>query len=257
MFQKKYIVCITDCTDIAANEIRASLIPFVGNRNDISIEPIVPIEPFSVINANFALRLMAEDYPDNTIFMITFNPVKKRPKSLIGRTEKKNFIFMGRNTGVFDWLTRDFGCKELYDASQQFTIFSPNFVSFSGKYVTAPTIGKIATGTPLRKLGTSISKEEIQRLDLPDGTIVHIDNFGLMKFAGSIPDPKEDDKYEITINDKKFIAVYSKRMMDKDTGEWVLFPGSSFGLPELGMVRENGAKLMGFKVGDVIKLKKI
>jgi len=65
------------------------LIPFVGNRNDISIEPIVPIEPFSVINANFALRLMAEDYPDNTIFMITFNPVKKRPKSLIGRTEKK------------------------------------------------------------------------------------------------------------------------------------------------------------------------
>jgi len=42
--------------------------------------------------------------------------------------------------------------------------------------VTAPTIGKIATGTPLRKLGTSISKEEIQRLDLPDGTIVHIDN---------------------------------------------------------------------------------
>jgi len=49
--------------------------------------------------------------------------------------------------------------------------------------VTAPTIGKIATGTPLRKLGTSISKEEIQRLDLPDGTIVHIDNFGLMKFC--------------------------------------------------------------------------
>ena len=158
MSKKKHIVCITDCTDIAANEIRSSLIPFTDERDDIVVEPIVPIEAFSVINANFVMRLMAEDYPEGTIFVIIFNPMKKRPASLIGRTEKKNLIFMGRNTGIFDWLTRDFGCKELYSANKQFTAFRPYFVSFSGKYVTAPTAGKIAMGAPLHELGDPFPK---------------------------------------------------------------------------------------------------
>ncbi len=255
--EKRYIVCVTDCTDIAANEIRASLIPFMRERNDMVVEPIVPIEPFSVINANFALRLMAEDYPEGTIFSVIFNPMKERPASLIGKTEKKSFIFMGRNTGIFDWLTRDFGCKELYDAERQFINFQSHFVSFSGKYVTTPTIGKMAMGTPLRKLGAPFPKEKIERLNLSDGTIVHIDNFGLMKFTGGIGDPKENDKYRVTINDKRFTATYERRMMNRNTGEWVLFPGSSFGLFELGMVRKDGTKLMKFNVGDVIKLKKL
>ena len=257
MGSKKHIVFITDCTDIAANELVASLIPFVDDRDDIVVDPVVPVEPFSVINANFVMRLMAEDYPEGTIFSVIFNPLKKRPASLIGRTKKKNLIFMGRNTGVFDWLTRDFGCEELYDASEQFTSFRPYFVSFSGKYVTAPTVGKIATGTPLHKLGKPFPKDQIKRLDIPDGTIVHIDNFGLMKFTGDLGAPKENDRYEIVINDKKFIAIYTRRMMNRETGEWVLFPGSSLGLFELGMVRRNGAKMLGVKIGDIIKWRKL
>jgi predicted lysophospholipase L1 biosynthesis ABC-type transport system permease subunit len=44
--------------------------------------------------------------------------------------------------------------------------------------------------------------------------------------------------------------------MSRDTGEWVIYPGSSLGLPELGKVRENGARELNAKIGDIITFKK-
>lgn len=253
----KRIVIVTDCVDIAANELRASILNEIENFKDIEIEPFVPVHEFSVINCNFALRLMADIYPSGTLFSVIFNPSKERPKSLIGRTEKKDFIFMGRNTGAFDWLTRDFGCKELYDASGLFTDLNKQFLSFSGKLVTAPTIAKIAHGEDIKNLGTPITLDEITRLNIVDYTIVHIDNFGMMKFTGDFGDIKEDTYYEVGINDTKITAVFCRRMMSKETGSWVIFPGSSFGLFELGKVRENGAISIKAKIGDIIKFKEL
>jgi S-adenosylmethionine hydrolase len=253
----KHLVVITDCIDIAANELRASIINEIGDNKDIQIEPFIPVYRFSAINCNFALRLMADIYPSGTLFSVIFNPLKERPKSFIGKTEKKDFIFMGRNTGAFDWLTRDFGCKELYDASKLFTDLNKQFLSFSGKLVTAPTIAKIAQGENIKNLGISISYEEIARLNIVDYTIVHIDNFGIMKFTGNLDNMKENDYYEIEVNKINIKAIVCNRMMSQETGSWVIFPGSSFGLLELGKVREHGAFLIGAKIGDVIKFKKI
>ena len=105
--------------------------------------------------------------------------------------------------------------------------------------------------------GIAIDPKEINRLSLTDHTIVHIDNFGMMKFTGDLDNPKENDFYEVKINEKKIKAIFCKRMMSKETGSWVLFPGSSFGLFELGQVREYGASTIGAKIGDIIELKKI
>ncbi|MFZ5391058.1 MAG: hypothetical protein ACOZAJ_02160 [Patescibacteria group bacterium] len=253
----KYIVVITDCVDIAANELRASIINEVGDRDDIQIEPFVPVKEFSVLNCNYAVRLMADIYPPGTLFAVIFNPLKERPASLVGKTKHKEFVFMGRNTGAFDWLTRDFGCKELYDASELFTQLSSQFLSFSGKLVTAPTIAKIARWEDTTLVGNTVNFEQIKRLSIKDHTIVHIDNFGIMKFTGIMDEPEEGSRYEVTINDKNFEAVYCRRMMSQDTGTWVFFPGSSFGLYELGKVRQYGALSIGAQIGDVIKFKKI
>lgn len=253
----RYVVVVTDCTDIAANELRASIINEVGDREDIIVEPFVPVKEFSVLNCNFAVRLMADVYPPGTLFAVIFNPMKERPKSLIGRTEHKDLIFMGRNTGAFDWLTRDFGCRELYDASGLFTAASPEFQSFAGKLVTAPTIGKIARWADATRFGSAVPKEEIERLSIPDRTIIHIDNFGMMKFTGGMDNPQENDRFEVGINSETFEAVYCRRMMSKDNGTWVFFPGSSFGLYELGKVRQYGAQSIGAQIGDVVEIQKL
>jgi len=247
---RKRIVFITDCTDVAYNELRGVILDYLKN-DEIIVEPVVPVAPFSIINGNFVLRLMAEAYPEGTIFSIILNPSKERPARLIGQTKKKGIYFMGANTGVFTWLFRDFGVEELYELND------PGFFPFGGKYVHAPAVAQIATGKPLKDMGRPFDIEKIIKIDIAGGTIVHIDNFGLMKFTGELAGLNEGDKLEINVNEKTLKAVYAKRMMSRETGEWVIYPGSSFGLPEFGKVRENGARELNIKIGDIITFKKI
>jgi len=247
---RKRIVFITDCADVAYNELRGVILDNLKN-DEIIVEPVVPVTPFSIINGNFVLRLMAEAYPEGTIFSIILNPSKERPARLIGQTKGKCIYFMGANTGVFTWLFRDFGVEELYELND------PGFFPFGGKYVHAPAVAQIATGKPLKDMGRPFDIEKIIKIDIAGGTIVHIDNFGLMKFTGELAGLNEGDKLEINVNEKKLKAVYAKRMMSRETGEWVIYPGSSFGLPEFGKVRENGARELNIKIGDIITFKKI
>lgn len=247
---KKRIVFITDCANVAYNELRGVILDNIKN-DEIIIEPVVSVTPFSIIDGNFVLRLMAEAYPKGTVFSIILNPSKERPARLIGKTKKKDIYFMGANTGVFTWLFRDFGVEELYELND------PGFFPFGGKYVHAPAIAQIATGKSLKDMGHPFDIEKVVKINIPGSTIVHIDNFGLMKFTGELTGLNEGDKLEVNVNEKTLKAVYAKRMMSRETGEWVIYPGSSFGLPEFGKVRENGARELNIKIGDIITFKKI
>lgn len=247
---KKRIVFVTDCIDIAYNELRATILNHV-KKVEIEIEPVAVVAPFSIINGNFILRLLAETYSRGTIFSVILNPMKKRSARLIGKTKKKNFIFMSANTGALDWFLRDFGISELYELKD------PGFFPFGGKYVHAPAISQIIMGKKLSELGKPFDQRKLIKLDLPLGTILHIDNFGLMKFVGKLPKCKEGTLFEVKIGNKIIEAVYAKRIMSRRTGDWVIYHGSSFGLPELGKVRENGASKINAKIGDRILFKKL
>lgn len=252
---KKYLVNITDCVDIAASELYAVLAREVENLPDVVVPPITPISPeFSIINTNFAVRLMADSYPENSVLMTTINAEKTRPMNVVGRTKERNIVFIGRNMGSFDWLTRDFGCAELYDLTRYNL---GNFVSFAGKYVTAKVAASAACGTPLSELGEAIDPAGIVRLNLNQGTIVHIDNFGMMKFAGDFGPATPGDRYQVSVNEHEIEAIFEPRLMNLETGAWAFFPGSSFGLFELGQARDLGAHNLGIKVGDVISWKKL
>ncbi len=247
----RHIVFITDCSDLAYSELRATVLTELAKLNleeELSIEPVVSVKPFSILNGSFALRLMAESYPENTIFSVILNPAQNRPERLIGRTKKKNFLFAGANTGVFEWFLRDFGIAELYELKD------PGFVSFGGKYVHAPAVARMASGISLKELGNPFYEEGLQKLDMHPGAIVHIDNFGLMKFNASLPKLEEGAKLRVLVNDHSISAVYSTRMMNQDTGTWVVYPGSSLELPELGKVRQNGAQELQVAEGDCITI---
>lgn len=248
---KKRLVFITDCVDIAYSELRGivlSQLHKMGNGIDLVIEPAASVKPFSILNGSFVLRLMAEAYPEDTIFSVILNPLKERPARIIGKTKTKRFYFLGANTGVFDWFLQDFGVDELYE------IHDPGFFPFGGKYVHAPAAAQIASGGLLSLIGTKFDQGNLRKLDIPDGTILHIDNFGLMKFKGNLPEIDEGTKLTIEVSGNSFPAVFAKRMMSRETGEWVLYPGSSLGLPEIGKVREDGASEIKAKIGDIVKI---
>lgn len=251
---KRRIVIITDCSDIAYNELRGVIWKTLDEekyKEPVEIEPIVQVAPFSIINGNFILRLMADVYPPGTFFLVILNPLKNRSARLFGRTRKNNFVFMGANTGVFDWFARDFGIAELYE------LFDPGFLPFGGKYVHAPSIAKIIANVSFKKLGRPFAEKDLTTLEIRHGTIVHMDNFGLIKFFGSLDEATEGEKFNIEAGGKNFVAIYAKRMMSYETGEWIIYRGSSLELLELGKVRENGARELELSIGDKIAFRKI
>jgi S-adenosylmethionine hydrolase len=257
MDEKKYIkhvVVITDCKDVAFCEIRRQILSEcekLGN-NYTQVEPLVPATEFSIMNGAFLTRLMAEHYTRDVLFMLVLNPSKRRPKRIFGKL-MNNIYFEGADTGTLNWLFNDFGVKSLYE------IKNTKFYPFGGKYVHSPTVAKIVSGIPFKEYGKELSKDELCSFSISEGSVVHIDNFGLMKIKGKFPNYQDGSNVKIYANGKALtIAVISKRMMDYDTGTWVLYPGSSMGLPELGKVRcVDGAKELGIKVGDLITWKQI
>jgi len=184
--------------------------------------------------------------------MLILNPCKQRSKRIFGKL-LNGVYFEGADTGTLNWLFKDFGIQSLYEIKER------KFYPFGGKYVHSPTVAKIASGIPFEEYGEIISKDELCDFTIPNGTVVHIDNFGIMKIKDEFPDYQDLTRVKIFVNGKELIvATITERMMNQETGAWVLYPGSSMGLPELGKVRcKGGAQELNVKVGDIITWKKI
>ncbi len=256
----KSAVIITDCTDVSFSEMHQSLrnqLDLYG-ISDVHISPMVPVKNFSVINAAFNIRLLADIFPaETTIFIVVVHGIQSSPARIFGKT-KQGLTFVGNNSGYFNWLIEDFGLAELYENNVNRTIDGR---SFGGKYVQIPTAAKIIANESFEKLGLERSSEFLNAFSIPLGTVVHTDNFGLMKIkAPKLIDFNEGEKLQIFVNGTpRVIAVYTEKMKRQQDGEWVLFNGSSlYGLPELGRVRsQNSAQELNVAEGDIITWKKL
>jgi S-adenosylmethionine hydrolase len=257
-FGLKTITVITDCTDVAFAEIWCALSLELRRTgcSGFEIAPIVPVQPLSVLNACFLLRLLAESVPSGSVLYSVVNPIQMEAPRVIGKTSRRDLIFVGRDTGQFSWLTADLGCESIVE-------FESPFVPFGGRSIYPAIIAEVLSGRPLDNIGKARRPPECQRLTIEQGTIVHVDNFGLMKIK---QEPGWDELIQIGLGSKvlivtasgeELIATYGNRMMSFSDGEWVLYKGSSlFGMPELGLVRQNGASILGCKIGDKISIER-
>lgn len=256
---KQRIVVITDCKDVAMNELRATLAINLERLNadrKVEIEPIIEAEEFSITNGNFLIRLMANIYnPKITTFLVVINPLKTNRQDrarIIGQT-KNGFKFVGENTGTLSWLIKDFGIKEIYESSQK-GLDGKEFIPFGGKFIHAPIAAEIASGVPLKKIGNYFDSKKITFIDVQEGTILHIDNFGVAKIFMREINLSEGSIVKILINKKyRLEARFTHSMKNLPDETWAIYQGSSLdGLFELGLVRANGAKKLSFRIGDIV-----
>ena len=251
---------VSDCTDVAFNEIRASILKELGDDWDKAIiEPLVPAKEFSLINGAFLVRLLSELYsPEETIFLVVLNPlttISEYKARIYGET-LNGFRFVGANTGTLNWLIEDFGLKSLYELNAP-GLTGNEFIPFGGKFVHAPLVAKIVKGITFESLGTKRNKEFLSKLKIEDGCVVSIDNFGIVKIKGKI-EIDEGKKYDIYVNGKrKFSATATYSMKDLADGSIVIYPGSSLNkMPEICKVRElDSAKSLNLNIGDIITWK--
>lgn len=252
------IVIVSDCTDVAFSEIRLLILHYLDKYNtDAKIEPIVSVIPFSLIQASFLIRLIASYPIHNFIIFSVVNPIEAEPDRIIGITNSGGITFVGRDNGQFSWLTNDLGCKKVYELNKK------EFVPFGGKNVYPEIIAKFLSGDKISEFSVERKSPYVNQLHIPEGTIVHIDNFGLMKLKYSVEwlkelDLMEGDNIKVYLNGEyKVTATFCYRIMSYPDRTWTLYQGSSlYGLPEIGLVREHGASVIGAKIEDIISVVK-
>ncbi|MCC5832075.1 MAG: SAM-dependent chlorinase/fluorinase [Chlamydiales bacterium] len=249
------VVIITDCWDVSFVEMHQTLINELSGYQIAPplIAPAVAVKPFSVMNAAFHIRLLAELYPPkDTIFVVVVSGVGTNPARIFGRT-KTGLRFVGNNSGYFQWLLEDFGLDSLYENKLNRV---KEGRSFGGKYAQIPTAARLLAGIPMEQIGEPKNADFLSPFTIPEGTVVHIDNFGLMKIkAEPLSTFTEGEPLCFSLNGTPRVeGIYTEKMKRQVDGTWTLYSGSSlYGLPELGRVRSNNsAQELGAEIGDSI-----
>ena len=260
---KTRILTFTDCTDVASCELRATLNRHIDDLNmdgDIVVEPFVICKEFSIINCAFMVRLLAEScHPQSTVMLVIANalPTARANRArLVGRT-RNGFRFVSENTGAMSWLLDDFGLEEVYEYSSE-GLDGLKFVSFGGKYFHAPEAVRVASQPTLEGYEVKFSPDRLTRIDIANGTIVHVDNFGVAKIKMLLPSNLgESEKLQLAINGNDWLAVtFSHAMKNLPDGTWAIYKGSSMGLAEIGCVRKLTTATSPFSIGDIITVKR-
>lgn len=266
----KNIIIVTDCKDIALEQVKARLTSVLPN--DLLTFFDLLVSPFQIKNGLFLSKLISEEIPhgEDTLFLAIVNPLKTKPKRIFGKL-KNGTWFVGADTGIFSLLFEEFGIKEVYEGKNQ------KHYPFGGLHVHTVTAGRLLNNGSKEELGNKISEGKIVRLIPSRGEVMHIDNFGLIKIWAKIDEFNfvEGDKVKIKLvnSNRIFEGIFSNRMMNYEDNTLIVYPGSSLldkskfnsseeyrksGLIEIGLVRNsNSARELGISLGDIIEIKKI
>ena len=266
MAVKKRILTITDCTDVAANELHATLVATLDklNANDVCIEPVVKVEQFSILHGSFCSRLLADSYtPEGLTILAIVNPLdaahSKRAR-IAGRLTN-GIQFVGANTGIFSWLIKDFGLDEIVETDST-GLNGDKFVPFGGKYIHAPIAAKLAANANLNTIKAKVfKKSDLVQIHYQQGAVLHIDNFGVAKiyFKANEFDGNNGDQYLVYLDNRKIgQATFCYSMKELRDGTLAIYPGSSLELLELGTVRQTDtAEKLGLKIGNVVSFRRV
>lgn len=288
MKKTKPIQIITDISDISYNEIYGVMMGVAQKIGVVlDLAPVAAVKELSLINAAFLTRLLAETYTIPTVFYTQVSPLSKRPAIVAGET-KTGHIFIGPNTGVFKWLTEDHGLKRLYEITVKKPYFQHGklinlpikklsdaqkhsigpeikdcLLTFSAKSHIGPIAVNLAAGERFDKFGQAREANFLVGVKIIKGTVVHVDNFGIVKIKGKLSCPS-GTQIEIYINGKKKTnAIYSTgRIWSNPDRTYILYPSTSFqGLTDLARVRctgsQSAAGSLNINIGDVISFKTI
>lgn len=266
MAVNKRILVVTDCSDLAAHELRAALVAHLDKlkATNVSVEPIVGVKEFSILHGSFSARLLAESYlPEGLTILAVVNPLDtaNAKRARIAGTLKNGTQFVGANTGIFSWLIEDFGLSQLVETDPT-GLRGDGFISFGGKYVHAPIAAKFASTGDINSVKAGdFSKDSLLKIEYEQGSVVHIDNFGVVKllYKADNLSAKQFDKFSLSVKDKVIgNATFCHSMKELDDGMLAIYRGSSLNMLEVGTVRQlNTAQKLGLSIGDVVNLKPI
>src|SRR3989339_762618 len=152
----KNIVIVTDCRDVAVEQIKAKLIALIMDACNFHV---VLVAPFQIRSGAFLAKLISEEisHGQDTMFLAIVNPVREKPRRLFGKL-KNGTWFVGADTGIFTLLMEEFGVAEIFENRVK------EHFSFGGLHVHTVAAGKLLRGERPDELGVRIDATGIKKV---------------------------------------------------------------------------------------------
>jgi hypothetical protein len=233
------------------------------------------ISSYSIIEASYILKTTYKHFPKTTVFIIVVDPGVGSTRKIIALKTNLNYFFIGLDNGVFP---NAFNIAEISNcvSIQNEEYFNhPVSSTFHGRDIMAP-VGAYITkdkNFPLSDLGSKFDFNSlikipiIFKIDLENRSIMssiqYIDSFGngtttIPMIGNKIKDSDltlEDElKISIFINNNEYDGIFSSHFssVPKDS---ILFLVGSTGFLEVSINQGHAAKILDFKVGDIITIR--
>lgn len=166
-------------------------------------------------------------------------------------------ILVGPNNGIFALTIAEFGAKYAAVIDENLrTIPRHESNTFDGRDLFAPAAAKLATGTPINRIGRELPADKLAQCPVQDKEVIHHDQFGNYKLWCASQSLRNRIGETIEISDKlgnshqvKIVRHHS----EASEGDLILIPGSS-GLAEIWVVWGNAREKLGYTVEDVVKI---
>lgn len=271
---------ITDIADQSYNEMYAVMrgIAHAMTKEKVEFAPLTTVSELSICHGAFLTRLMTKHYCSPVVIYTNVAPHQTFKTDLIAKIKGKDIILMGSNNGIYDWISRDFE----FDYISKITIDKPYVVNgqiiylpghkppqnydlmfdketihrtFGAHVIYGPIAVGLALGISYKNFGEDMDTSFIIPLDIKQGEIVHIDNYGNIKIFGEL-DYKPGSKLKVYQNDELLAQAdyITGRMMSSPTGTFVIYPSTSLPhMVDIALVRGNAAKRLDLKIGDVLR----
>ncbi len=288
--KRKKVVLITDFNEpLPQTECRWRLNQF-GIRGDEIDDSISTVEPFNITNAAFHANQAVEALSSGDVIELVVDPGvgngEKNDRRIIVRT-KQGIFLVGPNNGGFGLLDVDEAWEIDFDKLKNLGIYDRNaaqHTTFHGRDVFAPVAAICSHITSLTSdpeiqsqiLSTTIAKplsiEQLHRLEIQKGEVLHSDPYGNLKLNLSIQEEGisigEEIEVEViqtetnglafrvlngdktTPQTRRIKAKVVKSFAEASFGEFVIYDGSSK-LPnrstpaaEIAVVRGNALKVI-------------
>jgi len=243
---------VTDMSDVGINEVRLRMLKGL-DISEFNIETIV-VKRFNLVHGSFITRLLTDSCDKGDIFIIVLDPrYTDKPRESICIETNSGIFYLGPNNGVLSWVIEDFGIKNCVELPiGKDNVLHP---TFNGKYKFSIGVNKLLCGKKLTEIGNKFDKKKVFMNQIPEGTIVHVDNFGNLKIKGDRPKYQLGSDLSINVNGKVYYAKFGREFYDVDEGELIVYPGSSlYGLPEVAINRGSAAEYLKLDIGDKLDI---
>lgn len=231
------------------------------------------ITEFSVIEASYILKTTYKHFPKGTIFITVVDPGVGSSREILALKTKSNYIFIAPNNGIFPNVFDESEISECINIQNEDFFIKPVSHTFHGRDIMSPTAAHISKSInfSLSDLGSKFNFNNLIKLPIiyevdlqkksVKGSIQYVDSFGngitaIPLIGNKIKDTDLilEDKISIFINNNKYEGSFSSHFSGVHKDSILLLVGST-GFLEVSINQGDAAKILGFKVGDIVTIR--